>query len=144
MAELDNIIDAIIVIQETVVTPSGLKNIALFTDEPPATITVFPAFLNLEDDTTPEDLAQNHQQLVHRIWMRLLFAASSEKYAVRDRRQWLEPVFAKFMPTNTLPGTTLGDTVRTSRITLVDYDPFEWNGSPYIASSFLLEAEVDR
>lgn len=139
MAELQAIIDAIIVVQKALVIPSGQDDIKLFTDEPPATISVFPAFVNLEEDSIPDDLTHGHPQITHRIMMHLVFAPAIAKYSVRERRPWLDKVLDAFTP-----DTTIGATARNAKITLITYDPFSWNGTDYIASNFLLEVEVDR
>lgn len=139
MAELQAIIDAIIVIQKALAVPTDQKDIQLFTDEPPASIGALPAFVNLEEDSIPDDLAHGRPQITHRIGMHLVFAPASQKYAVRQLRPWIDKVLDAFTP-----DTTIGGTVREGRIVGITYEPFEWGETAYPAANFLLEVSVDR
>ena len=51
MAEIDAIIDQIIVLQKAVPLPAGERDIQDATDEPPANLSAFPMFVNVEERT---------------------------------------------------------------------------------------------
>ena len=132
-------------IEKTIVPPDGLKHIALVTDEPPVELTVFPAFLNIEE-RAPIDMrsagAGTSQTRIHRwtVGCHLVFARLMDpKYAYRERRRWIVPVLDKFQANPTLDGN-----VDTSDVFDVDFEPFTWppppaEGVPYIAINLRLE-----
>jgi len=141
MSELQDIIDAMIVIQQAMTPPTGLKGIQQFTDEPPASIGVLPSLLNgLEGDGESERHTHTQAKVTHRIDMHLLFSQATKKYPRRQARAWLEKVM------NAFPiGGDIGSTVRhTSRLEYEFDDSFAWGESLYDALSFVLEVEVDR
>lgn len=140
MAEVQAIIDAIIVIQKAMTPPSGQKDIQLFTDEPPASIGVLPAFLNLEGDGESERHTHSQAKVTHRINMHLLFSGVTNKYPRRQARAWLEKVMTAFP----IAGTVGGSVRTTTRLEYSFEDDFAWGESLYDALSFVLEVEVDR
>ena len=141
MAEVQAIIDAIIVIQKAMTPPSGQKDIQLFTDEPPASIGVLPAFLNgVGGGGKSHNIAHQHAQVTHRIDMHLLFSAATKKYPRRQARAWLEKVMTAFP----IAGTVGGSVRTTTRLEYSFEDDFAWGESLYDALSFVLEVEVDR
>ena len=140
MAEIQAIFDAVIVVQKAMAPPTGQKDIQLFTDEPPRTIGLLPAFLNLDVDGASDDLAHGHPQLAHGIQMHLLFSKATKKYPRRQARAWLEKVLAAFPI-----GGTIGGTVRNTRSLAWEFDDaLVWGDSEYDGISFLLGVEVDR
>ena len=140
MAEVQAIFDAIIVVQKAMTPPAGQKDIQLFTDEPPRTIGLLPAFLNLDQDGSSELAAHDHAQATHGILMHLLFSSATKKYPRRQARAWLEKVQVAFP----IAGT-IGDTVhRINRLAWAFDDEFEWGDGEYDALSFVLEVTTDR
>lgn len=139
MAELQLIIDAIIVIQKALSVPTDQKDIQQFNDEPPTNLGVLPAFVNEEEGATVDDFAHRHPQITHQIMMRLVFAETTKKYSHRQRRAWVDKVLDAFTP-----NTTLGDTARNANISNISYDPYELDGTQYTTANFLLEVSVDR
>lgn len=142
MAEIQAVFDAIIVVQKALTPPTDQKGIQQFTDEPPANIGVLPAFLNVDDAGSSDNLAHGHPQATHRILMHLLFSKATQKYPRRQARAWLEKVLAAFP----IGGSgTIGGTVRdTVRLSWAFDDEFEWGDSEYDALSFVLEVVTDR
>ena len=137
MAELQAIIDAIVVIQVTITPPTGEKDIAVATDELPTDLTLFPMFLNVETRTGLE-YGVNLRVQRHEIDMHLVFGTAEKKYSMRSRRAWVEAVMAAF-----IDNVTLGGTVTQAMITEVTYDtPLQWNETAYMAATFRLAAEV--
>ncbi len=141
MSEINAIIDAIIVVQKALSVPSGLKDIQQFTDEPPASIGVLPAFLNgVAGDGESHNIAHLHAQVTHRIDMNLLFSKATSKYPRRQARAWLESVMAGFP----ISGTIGGSVRNTVSLSYEFDDAFEWGESLYDALTFEIEVEVDR
>lgn len=141
MAEIQAIIDAIIVVQKALTVPSGQKDIQQFTDEPPASIGVLPAFLNLVANGKSDNRAHGHPQATHNINMHLLFSTATKKYPRRQAHAWLESVMAGFPIAGTIGGTVF----RTLSLEWdFNEDDFPWGESLYDALSFVLEVEVDR
>jgi hypothetical protein len=141
MAELQEIIDEIVTIQEAITTPADEKAVTAY-DEPPATPMVYPCFLNIERET--EELSNTVGRtgpiiIPYIIDMHLLFATFDKKYAYRSKRQWIQPVH-KAIATN----LKLNGTVKEARLQSMDFHPegLTYEGLEYHATTFTLRAVV--
>jgi hypothetical protein len=136
---LQDIMDAIATIQLALTPPSGAKDIALATDQPPVQIMTFPAFVNVEEASAiTGSLASAQHQVAHRIAMHLLFAPFDPKYAVRERRPWTQVVIDGFRG-------NIGGTCQQAFLTDITYEPFEWpdlSENRYVASNFILDVRT--
>jgi len=150
--ELADIVDAIVAMQKNdIPLPAGqTKGIALATDEPMEDVSVFPAFLNIEEaiDVTH---GPSRRQDVHTINMHLLFARADQKYSVRARRAWILQVRNTFDLNLRLflrdTGVAQCHYARVSRVEYHDNMPFNTplalGDHEYIAATFILEVLVD-
>jgi len=105
--DLQTLIDKVIVVQQTIATPSGEEAIKNYYDEPPESIGVFPCFVNIEESMP--DAAEwltGGRRVVYLVQMHLLFQSWSRKYSVRHIRQWVRPVLDAFGAKTTLDGAT--------------------------------------
>ena len=138
MSELQDIIDAIVVIQKALTPPTGTKAIKNAYDEPPdhaIGTASFPAVINLEEEGESRDRSARTREVLHTIGMHLLLSAATTKYSVRVRRQWLEIWLVAFAP-----GVTIGGTVDPMLAPLpFDYTPYDFNGTDYAAINFTME-----
>lgn len=143
MAELQTIIDAIVVIQKALTPPTDTKAIKNAYDEPPDHAIgtgSFPCVVNLEEEGESRDRAHRNAEVQHTIGMHLLFSAATKKYSVRVRRQWLEIWLVAFAP-----GVTLGGTVDPMLAPLAfDYTPYDFDGTDYAAINFTMEVISER
>lgn len=135
---IQDIIDELVTMQQAITPPAGEKDIAAAYDEHPAQVTVFPCFINDEDNIVPTQMANAHRHLVHTINMHLLFAAAGQRYSQRSRRKWVRPVLDAFGAKIQLNGTATQ-----SRIAAVTFDPVTIGDAEYAAATFVLVADVD-
>ncbi len=133
-------------VERKLVPPAGNVHIKSITDEPPVELTVFPTLLNIEE-RAPVDMRSagaGLQTRIHRwiVGVHLVFAGVLDpKYAFRERRKWVKPLLDVFQI-----NPTLDDTVETSDVVDVDFDPFTWppvggraEGQDYVAINLRLE-----
>jgi len=141
--ELQDFMELLATAQQAIAPPAGAKDIALATDEPPAQIMTFPCFVNIEREVRPSSImgSSSLRHFVHIIEMHLLFAPADRKYAMRERRPWLEPIFDALDKDNALTGAygceILGAT----------YDNWEYppdSGVQYAAINFELAVSVEK
>jgi len=137
MSELQDIFDQIVTIQAAITPPTGEKDIAMATDEWPASISVFPAFVNNEVETVIDREQYASLRIEkHLIQMHLLFGAADVKYSQRSRRLWVEKVHAAFEAKLNLNGTCLKATT-----TRTDYGVVEGISGNYVGATFDLAVE---
>lgn len=140
--------DAIVAMQKAVPVPSGEKDIALATDEPPEDISVFPSFVNVEEVTDVTHGASRRQE-THIINMHLLFEKADVTYSVRSRRAWIKNVRDTFDTNLRLFLATVAQChyARVSRVEYHDDLPFNTplaiGDHEYNAATFVLEVLVD-
>ena len=137
MAELQDIIDQIVIIQKAITPPTGEKDVTVY-DEPPATPMVFPSFINVERET--EELNYVAPIIIpYSIDMHLIFGTFDKGYAYRSKRLWIQPVREAFATNGTLNGT-----VNWAWLQRMDFHPegFTYGGVEYHASTFILQATV--
>ena len=133
---IPSIIDAIVLIQKAITTPTGEKDLADAFDEPPAQIVNFPTFVNIERSVS----AVGNSGLRELNWvidMMLLFAPSEQKYSVRSRRLWVQAVIDKFCTKLTLLGT-----VSAVYGMEMSYEPVLLGETEYVAATFTITANV--
>lgn len=141
--DLQNIIDAIIVIQQTVSAPSGEKAIQAYHDEPPATVQLFPCFLNMEQEIEAVDVWMSQGRTVdYIINMHLLFAPNEQTYSVKSRRTWVRPVLDAFGVKLQLDGTV--DGLKIAVIRSVNFDPVLIGETEYVAVTFELAVRFEE
>lgn len=138
MAEIQDIIDQLLVVQNAITPPTGLKDVTCY-DEPPAGVLTFPVFYNAEDGISAIDRSPSRRVLTYDIGMHLLFARADQKYGVRERRQWVKKVLDAFDK-----ALTLGGNIHLGAIETVDFEPFELGDVSYIAANFQIAAQVDE
>ena len=130
---------------KTVTKPTGLKDLASITDEPPVDIQVYPTVVAVEDSVDVEDRGAGIGTLSSRgmryfIGVHVLFAPSAEpKMAYRERRPWLVPLLDLFQANPKLDGKVIS-----SDIVRLDFEPYGWNGIDYVAINLTLEVLDDE
>ncbi len=141
MAELQDIIDQIVIIQNAITPPTNEKGVTVY-DEPPETPVVYPSFINVERDT--EELINTVGRtgpivIPYIIDMHLVFGAFDKKYSYRSKRKWIQLVH-EAIATN----LKLGNTVKEARLQTMDFHPggFTYGGVEYHAITFTLRAVV--
>ncbi len=137
MAELQDIIDQIVLIQKDVTPPTGEKDVTVY-DEPPEAVQVFPSFLNIERET--EELNYMAPIIIpYIIDMHLIFGAFDKKYAYRSKRLWIQPVRVAFATNGHLNGSVNG-----AWLHRMDFHPegFTYGAIEYDAITFTLQATV--
>lgn len=146
--DLSNIVDQIIVVQKTIVTPANEKAIAVYYDERPASISIFPAFVTVPEGWAGAEWNSGGRKLPYSIWMHLCFTTADKKYSDRSMRAWVRAVGDKFHdavvdPSHNALGSATG--VAETAIPDATFDtPFELGeGQSYIAASFRLEVIVE-
>lgn len=142
-ADLQNIIDAIIVVQKTVSTPSGQKAIQAYYDEPPAALgKISPVFVNVEEGIEAIDVwVSQGRNIDYIINMHLLFTPGEQKYSVRARRTWVLPVINAFGAKTQLDGSI--SELKIARIRAVDFDPILFGSTEYPAITFELAVRME-
>ncbi len=138
MAELQAIIDAIVVIQNAITPPAGEKGVTVY-DEPPEAAAVYPSFVNVERETEELSHTVGPVLIPYIIDMHLIFGAFDQKYAYRSKRKWIQLVYEAFA-TN----YKLGATVKESRLQSMDFHPngLTYGEIEYHAVTFVLRAVV--
>ncbi|HZP94289.1 MAG TPA: hypothetical protein VFB20_15620 [Burkholderiales bacterium] len=137
-AQIQDIMDALVTMQQAIAIPGGgLHDLQAF-DEPPASVAAFPVFVNIETGIQNVQLSGSHRHIEHLIDMHLLFAPTDQKYSVRERRLWVQAVLDAFGGK-----IRLGLSGAVGRIESVTYDPFALNDVEYIAATFSLRVLVD-
>lgn len=138
MAELQDIIDAIVAIQEAMTPPTDEKRVTAY-DEPPATPIVYPSFINVERDSEQSDYAERPIITAYIIDMHLIFATVEKKYSYRSKRKWIKPVREAIATNGKLNGT-----VNWARLQGMDFHPegLTYGGVEYDAITFTLQATV--
>jgi hypothetical protein len=141
MAELQEIIDAIVDIQKAITTPVDEKGVTVY-DEPPATPVVFPSFINVERET--EELSNTVGRtgpiiIPYIIDMHLVFGTFDKRYSYRSKRQWIQLVHEAIATNLKLNGT-----VKEARLQSMDFHPdgLTYSGVEYDAITFTLRAVV--
>jgi hypothetical protein len=137
MSELQEIVDAIVVVQAAITPPAGEKDVVAY-DEWPAAITVFPSFVNDEVETTIERPPSMRIE-THLIRMYLLFGGADVKYSQRTRRKWVEKVQDAFEGNVNLAGTCTQAVV-----TRIDYGVIEAVSGFYAGATFELQVEIKQ
>lgn len=139
--ELQEIMDAVVRVWGTVDTPADEQAIALVADEPPDVVAVFPAVINVEDESLFPGNPSSGRTIVHTLNMHLLFAPAGGSYSFKSRRKWIKPVMDAFDANVNLlidPADAATRTCQRSMITRVLFNPVSWNGQEYIAATFIL------
>ncbi len=138
MAELQAIIDEIVIIQNAITPPTDEKDVTVY-DEPPETPTVYPSFINVERDTETIEHSPSFMITPYIIDMHLVFGAFAKKYAYRSKRKWLQKVRDAFAAK-----LTLNATATSAMILELDFHPdgFTYGGVEYDATTFTLHATV--
>jgi hypothetical protein len=143
MAEIQSVIDEIVILQNAVPTPSGERDIQMAYDEPPETFGIFPCFVNLEQRGFQSFPTGNWGYLDYIVNMHLIFSAAAPKYAMRSRRLWVLPVIKHFRQ-----NVSLNNTCALSKIEEWSYSPedtsFAWNGTEYVAINFVLRIKAQE
>lgn len=139
MAEIQAVIDQIVILQKAVPTPTNEKDIQEAYDEPPDSVGVFPCFLNVEESGEQEFPSGNWGYLIYTVNMHLLFAPATQKYSIRSRRKWVKPVLKHFRE-----NVSLNNTAAVSWVANWDHNPVEWNGMEYIAATFNLRVKAQE
>lgn len=141
--EIQDFMQLLATAQRAITPPTGAKAIALITDEPPPQIATFPCFVNMEREVRPSSImgSSSVRHFVHIVDMHLLFAPGDRKYAVRERRPWLEPIF------NALDKDTALTDAYGCEILRADYENWEYppdSGVDYIAINFELAVSAEK
>ncbi len=138
MAELQAIIDEIVVIQKAITKPTGEKGVTVY-DEPPETPVVFPSFINVERATETIEHGPSFMILPYIIDMHLVFGAFDKKYSYRSKRKWIVKARDAFAAK-----LTLNATATSAMILEMDFHPegFTYGGVEYDAITFVLHATV--
>lgn len=145
---LQDIVDQIVVVQQTIATPTNEKAITKFYDERPASITTFPCFVNVPEGFSGAEWNTGGRKLPYSIWMHLCFTKADLKYSDRSMRAWVANVLDKFHDATGDPShnpLSAATGVVESWIADATLDtPFELGeGQAYIAASFRLEVIVE-
>jgi len=138
--EIQHIIDKLVTIQQGITQPTGEKALTSAHDEPPADINAFPCFVNVEQEIPGIDRRAGGRRYNLVIDMHLLLTSADQKYSVRTRRLWLQPVLDAFDAALKLGNEQLP--VQIAPITRISFDPIEINNTYYIGITFRLEALV--
>lgn len=137
MAELQEIIDQIVAIQEGITPPEDEKGVTVY-DEPPEVPQVFPSFINVERETGVIEHGPRFMILPYIIDMHLIFGAD-KKYSYRSKRKWIMKVRDAFAAK-----LTLNATATSAMILEMDFHPdgLTFGGVEYDAITFTLHATV--
>ncbi len=125
--------------------PDGLKSLASVTDEPPATIEVYPTVISVEDEADVEFRSAGtgtsaSRAMRYTIGVHVLFAPSADpKMAYRERRPWMVSLIDLFQGNPKLDGK-----VTSSDLLRADFEPYGWNGIDYVAINLTLEVLDDE
>lgn len=139
--EVDGLIDAICEMQAAITPPASEKPLAKAWDEPPANPGEFPCFINVEQSIENIQLTGSHRHMDHMIDMHLVLAPTDQKYDVRARRKWVQPVLDYFQGTMKLERHV--QNVSLSRIEQVTFEPISLNDKEYVTATFTLRVRVD-
>lgn len=137
LADLSELMEAIIALQNEVETPFDEEPLADAVSGPPPSGHGFPCFFNEEEDETEIERGPSERIQRHKINMHLLFGAMEEEYSLASRRKWVKPVLDKFDRNVQLDG---GVTVML--IDRIRWSPIELNERPYIVATFVLAVEL--
>lgn len=134
--ELQDVIDALVVIERAITAPSGEKETFEVYDEIPTSIATYPAFFNTERALTT-DGASGLREGLWTFDVHLIFAPLEQKYSIRSRRRWVQAVI------NALhQHLTLGGTVSSIYTIQVDYEPVRFYDTDYLAANFEIDARL--
>lgn len=140
--DLQQIIDDIIVVQKTIATPTDEKAIAKFYDETPGSVSVFPCFVNKEEEWDgPGEWGAGGRSILYTIKMQFVFAAAEQKYSERSLRKWHRPIldaFGKNVKLNDSAG------IGASWIVGGDFEPVTFGQTEYIAAIYRLTVRVQE
>ena len=142
--DLQNIMQKIVVVQETIIAPSGVKAITKFYDEHPASVGTYPAFVNVEESIEEQSVwATGGRKINYIVNMHLVFAAGADiKYNDRAMRAWVRPVLDAFGKKTTLDGAT--GVAAKSLIRSADFGLVTIGGAEYWAATFQLVVIVEE
>jgi hypothetical protein len=128
------------VVLKSITAPQGGQPLAGVVNDDPATpLTVFPVFVNIEEEEEIDSINLGLREEVLIVGMHLLFAAADSRYSIAARRAWRGPVLDVF---DVKPGRDLNGEALRAHITNVGYrnadNPLALQGGVYISASFRL------
>lgn len=131
-AEVQEVIDQIVLIQESITPPDGLKSLRCYDEPPGHTVLNFPSLVNVESRIEDIDRGPSRRQQTLFVDMHLLLAQKDQKYSMRERRLWVQAILDKFDTELQLNGHASIATVRS-----VDFDSIELD-TEYLGATFEL------